>query len=199
LWAPPPEGNHKGCPYGRTAGIWSRMTGSKGLLTDQDVAAVMEITAVNAAHEATYAAVEALAQRLIGHRLFTVLRHIGAAAEVERLYSSNPTAYPVGGRKQKRDTAWGRVVLDRGEVYIARNPDEVRAAFSDHALIASLGITSIMNVPIRFGGKSLGTMNLCGEAGQYTEADASVGKVIAALLVPVVMAENMEGQQQWRS
>jgi GAF domain-containing protein len=164
------------------------MIGSKGSLTDQDIAAVMEITAVQGA-QATYRAVEALAQRVLGHTLFTVNRHLAASAEVERLCSSNPAAYPVGGRKQKHGTPWGRVVLDQGEVYIARNSEEVRAAFSDHALIASLGIGSIMNVPIRFGGTSLGTMNLCGEAGQYTKADIPAAKVIAALLVPVVMAE----------
>jgi GAF domain-containing protein len=169
------------------------MTRSKGRLTDQDIAAVMDITAVEEA-QATYRAVDALARRVIGHTLFTVNRHLAASAEVERLYSSNPTAYPVGGRKHKRDTPWGRIVLDQGEVYIARNSEEVRDAFSDHALIASLGVSSIMNVPIRFGGETLGAMNLCGEEGQYAEADIPAAKVIAALLVPVVMAESMEGR-----
>jgi GAF domain-containing protein len=164
------------------------MTGSKVPLSEQDIAAVMEITAADGA-PAAYRAVDALARRINGHVLFTVNRHLAASGEVERLYSSNPAAYPVGGRKQKRDTPWGRVVFDRGQVYIARNSEEVRAAFFDHALIASLGIDSIMNVPIRFGGESLGTMNLCGKAGQYTEADIPAAKVVAALLVPVVMAE----------
>jgi GAF domain-containing protein len=164
------------------------MTRSKGPLTDQDIAAAMEIVAADGA-QAAYRAAEALAGRVIGHLLFTVNRHLAATAEVERLYSGNPTAYPVGGRKQKRDTPWGRVVLDQGEVFIARNSEEVRAAFSDHALIASLGISSIMNVPIRFGGKSLGAMNLCGEAGQYAESDIPAAKILAGLLVPVLLAD----------
>ena len=54
-------------------------------LTDQDIAAVMETTAINTAYDATYGAVEALAQRVIGHKLFTVLAHIAATAQVERL------------------------------------------------------------------------------------------------------------------
>jgi GAF domain-containing protein len=174
------------------------MTGPKARLTDQDIAAVMDITAVEGP-QATYRAVEALAKRVIGHVLFTVNGHLPASGEVERLYSSNPAAYPVGGRKQKRDTPWGRAVLDQGEVFIARNSAEVRAAFSDHALIASLGITSIMNVPVRFGGRSLAAMNLCGAEGQYGEADIPAAKVIAALLVPVVMADGMQGDQRWRS
>jgi GAF domain-containing protein len=164
------------------------MTRSKGRLTEQDIAAAMEVVAAEGA-QAAYRAVEALADRVIGHLLFTVNRHLAATAEVERLYSSNPTAYPVGGCKQKRDTPWGRVVLDQGEVFIARNSEEVRAAFSDHALIASLGISSIMNVPIRFGGKSLGAMNLCGQEGQYEQGDIPAAKVIAGLLLPVLLAD----------
>jgi GAF domain-containing protein len=174
------------------------MTRAKGQLTDRDIAAVMETTAVDDA-QAAYRAVEALAQRIIGHILFTVNRHLAASGEVERLYSSNPAAYPVGGRKPKLGTRWGETVLDQGRVFIARNSEEVRDAFSDHALIASLGIGSIMNVPIRFGGKCLGAMNLCSEEGRYTDADIPAAKVIAALLTPVVMAGGMEGDQRWRS
>ncbi len=39
---------------------------------------------------------------------FTVMRHLAASNEVERIYSSNPAAYPVGGRKQKQGTSWVR-------------------------------------------------------------------------------------------
>jgi GAF domain-containing protein len=162
----------------------------KGGPSERDIAAVIEIAAGEGAN-ATYRAVDALARRTIGHILFTVNRHLPATAEVERLYSSDPAAYPVGGRKQKRDTPWGRIVLDQGEVFIAHDGEHVRAAFSDHELIASLGIAAIMNVPIRFCGQTLGAMNLCGEAGRYTEADIPAAKLIAGLLVPAVMADTI--------
>src|SRR5260370_40741135 len=92
-----------------------------------------------------------------------------AASEVERIYSSNPAAYPVGGRKEKRGTPWSRVVLDRGEVFLARNADEVREAFSDYALIFSLGIGSIMNIPIAYRGLRLGTINISQDAEWITD------------------------------
>jgi GAF domain-containing protein len=152
-----------------------------------DIAAVMEITASTADPHATFRAVEALAGRTIGHRLFTVMHNIEASQEVERVYSSNPTAYPAGGRKQKQGTRWGDVVLDRGEVFLARDRDELRAAFPDYELIFSLGIGAILNVPIRHAGRCIGTLNLCGPAGQYDEADVPTGLLLAALLTPVVM------------
>ena len=127
-------------------------------------------------------------QSVIGHRLFTILRVHEAGMEVERIYSSNTAAYPVGGRKKKQGTPWSRIVLDRGDVFVARTPDEVRDAFDDHALIFSLGIGSIMNVPIGYRGRRLGTMNISHEAGWFRDQDAAAGRLIASLLVPALLA-----------
>jgi GAF domain-containing protein len=156
-------------------------------LTMDEVAHAMQIAASSADPQAAYAAVDGLAQRTIGHRLFTVMRYLPASVEVERLYSSNPTAYPPGGRKPKQGTPWGDAVLDRGEVFIAADAEAVRAAFSDHALLSRLGIGAIMNVPIRFRGRVLGTMNLSHQAGNFTSDMIEPGRILAALLVPLLL------------
>ena len=136
-----------------------------------------------------YRMIDALARRTIGHRLFTIMRLHAASQEVERLYSSLPDSYPVTGRKPKQGTPWGEQVLDRGEIFVANSPDEVERAFADHALIFSLGIGAIMNVPVRYRGRSLGTMNICAEAGRFTDADHAPGKLLAGLLVPPLLAD----------
>src|ERR1051325_7544906 len=142
----------------------------KHALTSDDIASAMETAASSGDADAAYRAVDEMAQRAIGQVLCTVMRYLPEAVEVERLYSSNPSKYPPGGRKPKQGTPWGDVVLDRGEVFIAADADGVRAAFSDHALLSQLGITAIMNVPIRFRGRVLGTMNLSHEAGHFTSS-----------------------------
>jgi len=141
-------------------------------------------------HEPTelYGAVDRLVQEVIGHKLFTMMRVHEATAEVERIYSSNTTAYPVGGRKAKRGTPWSRVVLDRGEVFVARNPDEVREAFSDYEVIFGLGIGSIMNIPLGYDGRRLGTMNISHDAGWFTEQHAAAGRLIAPYVVMSLLA-----------
>ena len=118
-------------------------------------------------------------------KLFTVMRYLPETVEVERLYSSNPAAYPPGGRKPKQGTPWGDAVLDRGEVFIAPDAEGVRAAFSDHALLSQLGISAIMNIPIRFRGRVMGTMNLSHAAGHFTSDMVTPGD-LAALLVPLL-------------
>ena len=159
----------------------------KFVLSADDIAHAMEVAASSADPHAAYAVVDDLAQRTIGHRLFTVMRYLAETVEVERLYSSNPSAYPPGGRKPKQGTPWGDVVLDRGEVFIAPDADGVRAAFSDHALLFQMGISAIMNVPIRFRGRVLGTMNLSHEAGHFTSDMIAPGRILAALLVPMLL------------
>jgi hypothetical protein len=157
-------------------------------LTLADFTAVAEISASASEPDAVFSAVAALTQKTIGFRLFTVMRRHAASAEVERLYSSQPDSYPVSGRKPKQGTPWGEQVLDRGEIFIANTPDEVQAAFADYTLIFSLGIGAIMNVPIRFRGRSLGTMNVCSEAGWFNDADRVPGRLLAGLLVPPLLS-----------
>ncbi len=153
-----------------------------------DLATLAELSAGRHEPGQLYAAADLVVQRTIGHRLFTIMGFHEATMEVERVYSSNASAYPIGGRKPKGGTRWGQVVLDRGEVFIARDADEVRQTFQDHALIFSLGIGSIMNVPIGFRGRRLGTMNVSNEEHWFREEDAVVGRLIATLLVPAFLA-----------
>jgi GAF domain-containing protein len=80
------------------------------------------------------------------------------------------------------------VVLAEGRVFVARTPEELRQAFADHELIESLGIGSIMNVPIAFAGRRVGVMNVSHDANWFTPEDVEKGRVIAALLSPALVA-----------
>jgi hypothetical protein len=163
------------------------MRNTKRPLTLADLASLAEHLAADREPARLYAAIDRVVQEVIGHKLFTMMRVHEASAEVERVYSSNTAAYPVGGRKQKRGTPWSRVVLDRGEVFIARTPEEVQAAFSDYELIFSLGIGSIMNIPLAHRGRRLGTMNISHEAGWFIDEDARKGLLIAPFVVPSLL------------
>ena len=164
------------------------MPSTRRPLTLSDLAALAERFAVEPQPALLYAAIDALVQQVIGHRLFTLMRVHDATDEVERIYSSNTTAYPVGGRKVKRGTPWSRAVLERGDVYVARNPAEVREAFADHELIESLGIGSIMNVPIAWADRRFGTMNISHGPGWFTAEDERAARLIAPFLVPSLVA-----------
>lgn len=133
---------------------------------------------------------EEVARELIGHRLFTVMQFNPETMEVRRCYTSNPEEYPTGGRKEKRDTAWGRHVLEQGRFFIGSDADDIRANFDDHEVIARLGLESVLNVPIRFLGRTIGTMNLLDVAGYYRDDHVLIAEVIAAPLASVLLHLN---------
>jgi hypothetical protein len=114
----------------------------------------------------TFDELGAQAQRRFGWKLYTVMRCL-ASGEVERVHTSNPVAYPLAGRKPRRDTPWSRQVLVRGEPYYANDAAGIRAAFDDAEKLIALGLGAVLNAPVKDGDRVLGTLNFLREAGGY--------------------------------
>ena len=140
---------------------------------------------------AGFAALDAALGAAIGHRLFTILLHDAAAGFNARVYSNQPAAYPLGGRKPITDSGWMQQVIRDGRPWIGQDYADVQWAFFDHELIRSLGCESALNLPVRWRGRTLGTLNLLHQAGWYAEPDAAIGSVIAGLAVPVLLAATL--------
>jgi len=133
--------------------------------------------------DAAFAAVAAAAQTFIGHKLFTIMVFDESAMQVQRVYSDNPKAYPSGGRKAKQDTNWGRHVLEEGRPFIGYNREDIRTNFDDFDVIFELGLESVLNIPIRVCGRTIGTMNLLHDEGFYGESDLECGTLLAGQLI----------------
>src|SRR5215467_2762581 len=101
----------------------------KRLLSIEDVADLLALAAESADPGSVFRAVERIAAETIGWRLFTILRHVEADRAVERLYSSDPTAYPIGGRKPLAKIGASHAALEKGEAFLAARKDDVRKAF----------------------------------------------------------------------
>ena len=154
-------------------------------LTLDDVGAVMALQAEKPERD-TYKAVERLALETCGWRLLTILKYNEKEQVVERLSSSDEKAYPIGGRKPLDKIATSHGAMEHGGIFLAGTREDVKKAFFDYELIFSLGITAILNAPIRHGGRRLGTLNLCGEEGTYHEREMQIGRVLAGLLAPAL-------------
>jgi hypothetical protein len=135
-----------------------------------------------------FAALQRATGEVIGHRLFTIMRHDAAGGRNRRAHSSDPEAYPVAGYKPVAwDHPWTRRVLVDGNAWIGAGPADIVWAYPDHEKIAALGLTTAMNLPVRWAGRILGTVNLLRDAHPFTEADAAIGQVFAALAVPALL------------
>jgi hypothetical protein len=129
-----------------------------------------------------FEAAEYVAAKAIGYKLFTIMLFDASRFEVERLYSSMPSIYPVAGRKKKESTRWGEHTLRQRKVFRATTFDAIRDMFDDHQTLASIGIGSMLNIPIAYDGRCIGTMNLSHQEGWFTEGHERVGLLIASFL-----------------
>lgn len=152
----------------------------------------MSLAPVIAAFDATnqpdalYAAISKAMAAMPGFKLFTILICQHEKQVTQRIFTSNPEAYPVGGTKPMTSSPWFDRIIERGEIYIGRTREDIKTAFFDYELIWSLGCESVINVPIRWRGRTLGTFNLLHQAGYYTEAHEEGVRTMAQLSIPAV-------------
>lgn len=138
-----------------------------------------------------FAAMEKATQQVAGHELFTLLYVAGN--EVARCHSSRPAEYPVSGRKPMGDTPWGAKVLRGREPYLGPDVAGIRWAFFDHALIESMGLGSVINIPIVYNGATIGTMNLLHREHFYQPAHVAPLLALAPLLIPAFLQARQAG------
>lgn len=140
----------------------------------------------------TFGALDEALQAAFGHKLFTVLVVDMEKRENQRLYSSRPHAYPVGGIKpMAQDGVYFRDVILGGQCRINRDYEDIRSTLKDHELIHSLGCEGSIHVPVRWSGETCAMLNLSHDAGWYSEADIPNLSLFAAMALPVVRASGV--------
>ncbi len=152
-----------------------------------DFAAIVAAHADTDQPAATFRALDQALAAAPGHILFTILVHHPALRQSERFYTNMPAEYPVGGRKPVTDSAWMQTIIGRGEPYIGRTRDDIREVFYDYELIWSLGCESVLNMPVRWRGQTMGTLNLLHRAGFYDESHIEAVRLAAHLALPALL------------
>ncbi|MFD1557387.1 GAF domain-containing protein [Paraburkholderia silviterrae] len=136
---------------------------------------------------ALYRALDSALAQTIGHTLFTILRYDGKTNESVRIYTNMPMQYPASESKPVAGGRWADTVLTRGEAFIGATPDDLRAVFADHELIASLGCESVLNVPVRWRGKTVASLNLLHIRNWYRVVHVSLAQTFAQFALPALL------------
>lgn len=106
---------------------------------------------------------------------------------LQRIWTSDPVAYPVAGRKRKALTPWTRQLLLRGELFIGEGREALKSVFDDHALIGSLGLQSVINVPLFDGrGACFATFNVLGTEPRWERHAIPAAQLVGALCSPAI-------------
>ena len=82
------------------------------------------------------------------------------------------------------DSVWTRQLLKEGRPFIGRSRDDIRTHFADHALIEALGCESVLNIPVIWNGRVIGTVNLLDRADAYVPHHARLGVGFAPFAIP---------------
>ncbi len=141
-----------------------------------------------------FAALDRFCQDVVGHRLFSCSQFRfdaegkGTAA---RIYTSDEANYPTSGLKEIVPNRWTGIVIDRRETFVANSVDGFADVFPDHAFIASLGLGSVVNLPVILNGAFLGTVNLLHERDYFGPSRlALLGQVEIAAQLAFLLARS---------
>lgn len=123
----------------------------------------------------------------VGYKFYSVLQTLPGEKEVKRIYTTGPDIYPVGGRKPIVADAYSARVRGEKKPFLGRTMTEIAPLFTDHETLSRLGLGSVMNLPIVFRGKVLGTVNLLDGEGRYHEGCIDPAMTIARQVLPVLI------------
>ena len=157
------------------------------MLNADEIASLAAGVAAANSRDGVFGAIERIASVRMKIAVFSVSTCNVAAMELERIYSSRPDVYPAGIRKSKRETAWGEQVLKEQRVFVGEGPLEMAAAFDDQERMASLGVRSIINVPVVVSERCLGVLNFARSVERVLPADVSLARVMALCASVVFM------------
>ncbi len=156
-------------------------------LTADDIESLAQGAAQSPA--ALFEAIHQAARRRLDAGLVTAMRYDEPQQMVERLYSSVPAAYPVGGRKLKRESNWSRHVLVEHRVLVSAGDDALKEHYVDHATITGLGLHSCVNVPLVSETRCIGTLNISRPQAEWNGDEIAVARAlgIAALAAVLIL------------
>ena len=155
------------------------------MLNAEDIEALS--TGAAASPNALFEAIHQVARRRLNAGLVTAMRHDEPAATVERLYSSNPQAYPVGGRKLKQDSDWSQHVLVECRVLVSAGDDAIKKHYVDHPTIFGLGLHSCVNVPLVSEGRCIGTLNVLNARSSWSDDEVAAARALGLAALSAVL------------
>lgn len=113
----------------------------------------------------------------VGFKLFTAL--LVAPPYVERVFTNMPDAFPLTGRKRMDASPWAAHVIEAGQVWWGLDASDLRRMFPDHEIIASVGCSTCINIPVQQAGRTIGTLNMLDAEKAYSSDHVTRARAFA--------------------
>ncbi len=164
---------------------------------DQELTAIAAAWAAPGQPQATFEAVGEALKRRIGYGLYTITHILRAdwrwsdfIPPIGRLCRGWPQA--------DRAECLPRSDVRPGPPLPGKTAGRFRPYFPDHAFIVSLGLGSVINLPLAFDGVPLGSVNILDREGAYEERHVEPALAIARMVVPALLGRSLlvAGEEQ---
>jgi hypothetical protein len=130
---------------------------------------------------------ERSSQQLFDHILFTCLRFDYGRQVMTRLYSNREDVSPTGGTKPIPSGVWADRLLSEGRAFIGSSREDLRAVFFDYEALWAIGCESVMNVPVRWQHRTVGSINILAPAKRFDAKSEGMFRSSAQLSVPLFL------------
>lgn len=138
---------------------------------------------------ARWSEIARLADAVFGYSLLTGLVYLQERRLMRRIFSTDGRVSPPGGFKTTGKGPWSARVLDQGLPYIGSDERDLRTVFSEAEWLIAHGLHSVLNLPIWFDGKVIGSLNLLHHRHAYDGADERLMQWVSGLCTSVYLQE----------
>jgi len=115
-----------------------------------------------------YVAMDKLVRNTVGVNLFTIMTMDLQAMEARRIFTSDEEKYPVTGTKEITKDSWYNHVVTEEKTFVANTLEDIAKVFPDAKLVGSMGLGSVVNIPVRENGMLIATVNISDAEHHYT-------------------------------
>ncbi|MDR3473917.1 MAG: GAF domain-containing protein [Devosia sp.] len=162
--------------------------------TQPDHVALAEAIADPAGQPLTsFEALRALAETLVGARMFTVLAFDFARYVMVRAYSTNEAIYPVNAADPITDSIWERTLIGERQPLVLNSPEAMATLLPNVPELVALGCEAMLNLPIVIAGKAIGAINLLDHSGRYTADRIAAAKALVPGAAAILLWQQLNG------
>lgn len=161
-------------------------------LTDHFAAFAQALAQPGAPGRDAFAALHRLTDHVLGAKIFTVLALDYDAGVMRRLYSSQQDLYPEGGADPIGDTVWEQTIIGQKKPLVFAGYAEMKELLPEHEALKALGCGAMLNLPVVYDGKSIGTINILHEDGRYSPERLKNAPLLIAPAAALLLAVRAE-------
>ena len=130
------------------------------------------------------------------NRVFSTALLIYPGGDGERIFTSDPETFSLGGRKWLLGREWSEHVITQGLAFVSRSKDEIRRWTLNSDWVDQLSCNCLLNMPIVSDGAVVGTFNIGTTDDRFVGSELDDLSTLLTLIGPSFVAARLKSDAQ---